>query len=284
MPEHIVWFYLVFSSQVLLLSFYVPRRVLGRLRHVVETYPPATYPKLYPVSMDALAQTQRHYRNLNMFALMCGVALLLSGIYSGGDELLSWDTQSVLTLYFFLQMSPGLLLTRAILNYYKLMRRANSRTTRKAELRPRRLLDFISPTIIVVAVATYVAFVLLVFYIRQDPFPGFAGYWNVAVITAGNLFFAGFAFWSLYGKKVDPHQAHQDRRREIGRTVRILAVTSIAATTILAVHFVLALFDLRHLTDTFSSLYLQALVVFVVLAIRVDHIDFDVYREDQLAT
>ena len=55
MPEHIVWFYLVFSSQILLLSFYVPRRVVGRLRYVVETYPPETHPKLYPVSMDALA-------------------------------------------------------------------------------------------------------------------------------------------------------------------------------------------------------------------------------------
>lgn len=206
MPEHIVWFHLVFSSQILLLSFYLPRRVLGRLRYVVETYPPETYPKLYPVSMDALARTQRHYRNLNMFALMCGVALLLSGIYSGGDEQLSWDTQSVLGLYFFLKMSPGLLLTRAILSYYKLMRKANSRTTRKAELRPRRLLDFISPTIIGVAVATYVAFVVLVLYIRQDPFPGFAGYWNIAVMTAGNLCFAGFAFRNLYGKKVDPHQ------------------------------------------------------------------------------
>ena len=284
MPEHVLWFYLAFSSQILLLSFYLPRRVLGRLRYVVETYPPETYPKLYPVSMDALARTQCQYRNLNIFALICGVGLLLSGIYSGGDELLSWDTQSVLTLYFFLQMSPGLLLTQAMLNYYKLMRRADSRTTRIAELRPRRLLDFISPTLIGAAVATYVAFVLLVLYIRQDPFSGFAGYWNVAVITAGNLFFAGFAFRSLYGKKVDPHQAYQDRRREMGLIVRILAVTSIAATTILAVHFGLALFGLRHHTDTFSSLYLQALVVFVVLAIRVDHVDFNVYREDQLAT
>ncbi len=52
----------------------------------------------------------------------------------------------------------------------------------------------------------------------------------------------------------------------------------------LAVQFGLAVFDLRHHTDTFSNLYLQALVVFVVLAFRVDHVDFNVYREDQLAT
>ena len=33
-------FYVVFLSQILLISFYFPRKVLQRIRFIVETYPP----------------------------------------------------------------------------------------------------------------------------------------------------------------------------------------------------------------------------------------------------
>jgi len=52
MQEQLI-FYVVFLSQILLISFYFPRKVLQRIRFIVETYPPSTHPRLYPVSVDA---------------------------------------------------------------------------------------------------------------------------------------------------------------------------------------------------------------------------------------
>ena len=51
MTEHQL-FYLVFLGQVLLISYVFPRRVLKRMRHVVDNYPPTEYPRLYPVSQN----------------------------------------------------------------------------------------------------------------------------------------------------------------------------------------------------------------------------------------
>ena len=39
-------FYIVFLGQILLISYYFPRKLLERMQYVLETYPPAAYPKL----------------------------------------------------------------------------------------------------------------------------------------------------------------------------------------------------------------------------------------------
>ncbi len=216
-------FYLVFLSQVLLISFYFPRKMLKRMRHVIETYPPSTYPKLYPAPLDSVEKSQRTYRNANLFVLLIGLALVLVGVSSSSEEMLNWDNQSVLTIYLFLQYLPMMLLGRSELKQFALMRRASVRTARTADLRPRRLFDFVSPASVGIAIFLYIALVLLVLYIRQDPFPGFGGaLWNIGGVTALNLFFAGVIIVTLYGKKADPYQAYGDRLRVMEMTVKIL--------------------------------------------------------------
>ncbi len=51
-------FYAVVLSQVLLLSFYLPRMIHNRVRQVIKEHPPSEYPKLYPVQ-EAVWQEQR---------------------------------------------------------------------------------------------------------------------------------------------------------------------------------------------------------------------------------
>ena len=198
-------------SQVLLISFYLPRAILSRVRYVVETYPPSKYPKLYPVPIEAVEKAQRNYRNLNLFALLAGFVLLFIGVYSPTEEMLNWDSISVLGLYFLLQHSPVMIAASSGFIYFNFMRRADSRTTRKAELHPRRLFDFVSPVTIGIAIFVYVAFVGFIIYVRQFEFSWFGGYWNIFGITAVNLFFAGIIVQHLYGKKKDPYQAYEDR-------------------------------------------------------------------------
>ena len=176
-------FYLVVLSQVLLLSFYLPRTVLRRLRRVIDEHPPSTYPKLYPMSIEVverglrsrwhLCAERRHaqlgqpgrarvvwtvlrrYRIMNLLILLAGLALVFAGIYAPSADMLNWDNQAVLALYACLQFSPMLLVERSGLKYYRLMRKANVRTTRRADLQPRRLLDFVSPAFLGLAILAY---------------------------------------------------------------------------------------------------------------------------------
>jgi hypothetical protein len=115
-------FYLVVLSQVLLLSFYLPRTVLRRLRRVIDEHPPSTYPKLYPMSIEVVESGLRRYRIMNLLILLAGLALVFAGIYAPSADMLNWDNQAVLALYACLQFSPMLLVERSGLKYYRLMR------------------------------------------------------------------------------------------------------------------------------------------------------------------
>lgn len=277
-------FYFVFLSQVLLISFYFPRKILGRVKHVVEKYPPSAYPRLYPVSLDVMKKAQRTYWNMNLFALLAGIVLVFVGLLWPSEDMLHWDSESVLVIYLLLQYSPMIIAATAGFTYFNLMRKADSRSTRKAELRRRSVLDFVSPAVLGLAIFVYVAFVLLIVYVRQFEFPWFGGYSNIVGITVANLVFAGVIVHNLYGKKKDPYQAYEDRARQIGVTIRGLVWTSILATAFVALSIGLAAFDLRHLQPITLSLYFQTVAVITFRATRIDDVNFEVYREDPLAT
>ena len=164
------------------------------------------------------------------------------------------------------------------------MRKANSRATRRAELQPRRLFDFVSPALLALAALVYVAFIVLIIYIDQFEFSWFGGYWNIVGTTAINLVFAGVVIWKMYGKKLDPHQAYEDRIRHIEVTVKTLLLISIVATLFLAITIVLASLDLRNFEPIAVSLYLQLIVVLGLRNYRIDNIDFEVYKEEPLAS
>ncbi len=280
MPEGQTLFYFVFVSQILLLSFYFPRQVLRRLKYVVETYPPSEYPRLYLVPVDVREKAQRNYRNLNLLALLVGFGLVFIGVYSPSEEMLNWDSISVLALYMALQYSPMIIAASPGFTYFNVKRQMDARTTRKAELQPRRLFDFISPTVVGIALVVYVAFVALIVYVDQFDFPWFGGYWNILGITVLYLLFAGTIIQSLYGKKKDPYQANEDRIRLIGLTVKLMAYSSIIGTLFVAMAIVLHALDFETLIPVAFSLYCQFLAVLSFRAFRIDNVNFEVYKED----
>jgi len=47
-------FYIAFLGQIYILSWYFPGKILDRMKTVLETYPPAEYPRLYPNSNNQL--------------------------------------------------------------------------------------------------------------------------------------------------------------------------------------------------------------------------------------
>ncbi|MDE2701028.1 MAG: hypothetical protein OXI23_19325 [Gemmatimonadota bacterium] len=277
MPDNIL-FYAVFLSQILLISFYFPRKMLKRISYVFATYPPPQYPRLYPEPIEYYEKAQRNYRNLNVAVLLVGLSLL--AVFIGDSRSGEWDMGNFVFPYFMIQFFPMMLLEIRSFKYYRLMRKADSRTTRKAELQPRRLFDFISPTMIGLALFVYFAFIALILYIRQFDFPWFGGYWNIVGVTAGNVFFAAIVAWNMYGKKRDPYQAYEDRKRQIELVVQQMVFMSIAATTFMAIEVVLASLDLRDLQPTVMSLYFQLIAVICLRTLRIDNINFAVYKGD----
>lgn len=274
MPNNLL-FYVVFLSQIILLSFYLPNKILSRIDYVFETYPPSKYPKLYPKPIEYFKQMQRKYKKMNLAIMGIGLLLLavLMGYARNGER-----NEAIMGVYFFLQISPMMLIEIGAFKYYKLMRTIDTRTTRKAELRPRRLFDFVSPIIFGLAILIYVAFIVLMLYIRQFDFPWFGGYWNIFAITLANLFFAGVVIWHMYGKKRDPYQSYEDRTRQITLVTKQMVFMSIAATLFVALIVILASLDLRNLQPTVMSLYFQLITALGFRTLRIDTLNFDVYK------
>lgn len=278
-------FYLVFLCQIFLVSFYLPRRLLGRMRDVTATYPPAEYPRLYPVSIEASGAAQRYFMGMNLFMLAVGLAVLVLSVVLPGLDLPGRDADPVLTLYSIAQFAPLVIASVWLSRYFARMRAKQTRSTRRAELRPRSLFDFVSPAAVGLAVAVYLGFVALVVYVRQFDYPWFGGYLNVAIITAVNLMFVALVAHTLHGRKTDPYQAHEDRMRVIGRSARLLIFVSVAMTAAVALFIGLRAAGLDPLVPIAMSVYLQLLAIMGVRQFGViEDVDFEVYREEPVLT
>ena len=179
-----------------------------------------------------------------------------------------------------LQISPVVLAEIWAIRYYRRMREADTRTTRSADLQPRRLFDFVSPVLVGLAGFVYVAFCVLIVYIEQFDFPWFGGYLNIVVISATNLLIAGTIIWKLRGKKSDPYQTRGDRRSEIGLLINQMVLASIAVSTYAAISVILSSLDLRHYKAAAGCLYLIVLSANCFRKLRIDNLNFDVYRGD----
>ena len=274
-------FIAIFLHQIFLISYYFPRKIANRIRYVFDTYPPSEFPKLYPRSIDYYERKNRNFRRMNVFISIMGLMLLINFFinfpYDSQRE--RWD-QSIVNAFFMLQFLPLFLLELSSFKLFKLMRKSDIRTTKKAELKPRRLFDFISPLLMGSAVVVYLTFVGFIIYFNQFNYPWFGGYLNIGIISAGNLFFAGIAIWNMYGKKLDPYQSFEDRRRQISLIVKQMVYISIGVTVYGAFSIIVHTFELRHFNSTFMSVYLQIIAVASYQTLKIENINFDVYKEN----
>ena len=280
MTNHFL-FHAVFLGQILLISFYYPRQLLGKMGFVLENYPQDQYPKLYTKPAEHYRKAQKSFRILNRAILIAGLVLLAVLVnYPRSGE---WD-KAIATWYFLLQFFPFLLLDIKSFKEFRRMRKANTRGTRTAVLQRRGLFNFVSPALFAIAIITYVAYIFLIVHINQFDYPWFGGYTNIVAVTLLNLFFAGIVLWHVYGKKLNPHQAHEDRLQQTEIIAKALVFTSIAATLFISISIVLSALDLRHLQPAVQSLYFQLLAVLCLQVYRTDYINFEVYKNDAQVT
>ena len=287
-------FYVVYLSEVLLVSLYLPSLLARRARGLIRRYPPSDYPKLYPVPAAAIERALRLCLHANTGVGALGLALLAAAWrygytidpvwYYGDVPAKSLAGASV--AYTGLQMLALTLFPCCEALYFKRMRSApRDGAIRSAELKARRLADFISPALVNAAAAMYVAAAVATLFlgtssIRNAPF---IGTYMFGVMTLTNLCIVGWLVWLLRGTRQDPHQADGDRARTFRVSAKYLAVLSILVSGSVAISCVLIAFKLTHYTLFVHSLYVTALSLALIPKLFLTafgHTNFDVYKVD----
>jgi len=277
-------FYILILSQIILVSHYLPGRLMAQVKEILRRYPQSEFPRLYPVPLETLEANIKTYSRMNCAVMLLGLVMLSHAVFTSSRELLGWDNNGVQSLYFFLQYLPLILVGRLSFRYLKLMKQQNSASTRKAWLNPRRLLDYISPFILACAMACYLIYVGIVLYFIQFPFDGFAGVINILVVTLINMLFALQIYRHIYGKRHNPLESDADRIRGTRIFVKLLVVGSIGISIYLSMSLIMAALDLRQIQDMVFSVYCQLLTVITFYSINFRSVNFDVYRADPITS
>lgn len=285
-------FYCVFLAQIVLISFHYPEKLRRRMLRVLETYPPAEYPLLYPKPVEVYRRRIRVFQIATRCLFALGVVLLLALATVVDHKSFADDgfiSEAWPAGYAMIQILPFLLLELSEASQLKLMRQARTASRRRAELRPRRLFDLVSPAWLGLAVLLFVgsiAFDLFVhdfdFNLRHDTME------RALVLTATNLLFVVVGALQLLGRKADPHQSSSDRTHRIGVALKSVVFASLAISVFFAFRAAGDVFSTHCLDATLISLYFQVIVVlsigYALRSITLDDIDFDVYRSEPAKT
>ena len=126
------------------------------------------------------------------------------------------------------------------LRLYKAHEHALSESKRTAMLERRRLFDFVSPSLVFLAVLAYLLFVALVIIFQRESFPGF---FLVGVLTLVYALQARDVYRALYGKKHGPLDTHTVRANRTGFAVKFGIYICIVNAVFFAFAFLIDLLD-----------------------------------------
>jgi hypothetical protein len=238
-------FLAIFTLQILAGSVVCPALFIRRLLANVASFPAERFAELFPgVDKDLSAERfTTRYRALNTGIAVLG--LLLLGWLFTYTRHPDWNVgkvQVIAMVYFLAQASPITLVGWRGARYSRMLKHSLEQRKRKAVLQRRGLFDFVSPFTVCLAALTYFLFAALVLYmIRETPFPRSAGLFLIGITTLVYALNAFVAFGFLYGKRGNPLQTHADRVHLIGTAVRNCVHACIAATLFMSLDLTLIL-------------------------------------------
>jgi hypothetical protein len=243
-------FLAVFTVQILIMSVVVPTWFIRYVRVQTTSIPAERFAQLYPgVDLGhAQARFLTQYRALTTGVAVFGV--LLWGWLFNYMRRPDWGDSTVVALvtvhFVAAQVLPMLLLLWAAVRFNKEHKRSSPEGKRTAVLKRRGLFDFVSPFAVFLAVLSYLLFAGFVLYLRQHPFPGFAGLVNLGVITLVYALNAFVVYTMLYGRSKNPFETHTGRLHTIGLAVKSSVYSCIIIVVYLSLNFSLRLLDLKR--------------------------------------
>ncbi|TWX56297.1 hypothetical protein [Colwellia hornerae] len=279
-----ILFYVLFLSQIILISYYYPKQIIKRIEGVLKKFPPESYPKLYPESADKVIAAKIRYQLLNQIILVIGLLLmglyaLMSKDYDNGQKF----AEGLPLMFGMVQFIPFMLLEVSGCRQFKLMRKANKSTSRSADLTPRHLFNYVSPLLVISAVLLLFTFIFFDLYIHDFTITNDL---IIKIITLSlvHALFIGLAVWHLTGKRLDPHQAIKDRSSQTQFSLQSMGSVSIFLSLFLMANSAVDVFELGYMEIIINSIYFQV-IAFVGIGgmLRTDQIDtinFDVYKAD----
>jgi hypothetical protein len=171
-----------------------------------------------------------------------------------------WDdgpVEVLVTVHFLAaHMLPFAFLVWSGVRFDKKHKRAVSEAKRTAVLQRRGLFDFVSPSAVFLAALSYFLFAAFVIYVRQHPFPGFAGLITLGAVTLIYAVNAATVYWMLYGRKSNPFETHEGRLHTIGLAVKSSVYSCIVIVVYLSFNFALRLLDLQRWEPFAPSVFL----------------------------
>ena len=284
-------FYIAFLSQIFLMSYYFPNKLLARMRNVLSTYPPETYPKLYPRPIEHYKMAHLAYKYVSRFILLLGLFILFAVMFLVDHSTFADDgfiSEMWPAAYGMIQFLPLMAVEFSELSHFKQMRKAKSKSKRTADLRRRGLTDLVSPPLLGMAVLLFAGAILFDLYVHD-----FAVTWGhdtiqralVMAVTNGLLAIVGA--WTLHGRKLDPHQSAEDRIQRMSVNLKSLLYVSMALSVFIAITAADDAYNLDAVDAVIMSVYFQAVSLlslgYTLRNLKLDDIDFDVYKNDVAA-
>jgi hypothetical protein len=285
MARSYILFYIAFLSQIFLMSYHFPNKLLARMRHVLATYPPETYPKLYPAPVENYKMAHLAFKYACRFILALGLVIFLALMFWVDHSTFADDgfiSEAWPAAYGMIQFLPFMALEFSEFSHFKQMRMVNTASRRSAELRRRALFDLVSPALLGTALLLYAGSILFDLYAHDfDVSWGHDTAQRAIVMTATFALLAVIGAWNLYGRKQDPHQSAEDRNQRISVNLKSLLYVSMALSVFIGLSAADDIYNLDHVDALIMSIYFQACALlslgYVLRNTKTSEINFDVY-------
>lgn len=269
--------YVVFTSQILVISFLLSNKWRQNRSQLFEKYPQAEYPKLYcqPVDVEYLRLWIRKY--LDLAIGLIGILLIVYSLFSAFS---ATQVADIMFAFAIVQFLPLVLSNIWGIKNRRLMKQIVPPTKRKTTLIARRLSDFISPLYLSITVLMYLITLTIGGYIYIENLWQNKT-WGLVALLALNTLITLFIFWliynNIYGKPKDHHINYADRIKRMGFITSKLATLNITYCFFVISLFITKSFDLGVVVVyLLTSIYLQ--LVLSINSCKTPNRDFSVYK------
>ena len=285
MTDYLTLFvFIIFVSQILVFSFYLPIKWHSNRASFLKKYPQSEFPNLFSQPIETEHKRLKLGRNMNLAVGVAGFVLLLNAWISSYSIA---DLEKMVLGFAMLQLVHISVWGFWDRQNVRLMNKYSQRKTRTTEFSARRLSDFVAPFYVGIAIIAYLATIVFGAYIYLNELWDADKLWALAALLIMNTVFgAALSAWGifkgLYGKRQDPYLAHQDRMKQIERSVSTLVFTSIFYSVFIFVLCLIVVFDLaKDYTASITSIFMQVFLVFTILrTCRIFERDFSVYKAE----
>lgn len=255
-------FYLVFLGQILLISYIVPRLMLRRAGKVLKVCTPETRPELYP-ELASYGTNLSIFKWANRAIIVLGLVLLVIVYQTHGSAGHTKISDLWPAAYGLLQFVPTIVMQKFNAGVTRRLREIAPIKQRKAELRPRRLFDFVSPALFTLALTIMIVAMLMDLYVHDFAINGRTLARDLTILIAnGLLVLAGW--WKLHGRNRTPHYDPAKRGRNISGQLTVLLLGSVAFSIYLLFQSIAHSVGLRDLDAIVMSLYFQVIMAIAI--------------------